>query len=315
MSDDELVGVIADRQILDLTSLRTPQQLEHITGLQNIQVIAVPEPLAGTVGRIPQEDVLLTVTVPDGARVRSHTGLLQVGGEAFSGPNAQHELLVVVGALVFTTPVTTINLAGLAVVGGILAPKGSENALGGAVTQTIGSVGYYRYSTDQNLKVFSGQSTVTGTALANVGGTAEDILIAAGQLLVTGPVTKVGYQDVRVMGQAILPRSSQDILGPILQVAGQVIWYGGDNPRLYFGNDEFGRQLLELFDEPATLIVVGRATFQPDVTAELVKEKVAEIVLFGKIEAPRSIIPVLQYLTTEKYGSIVALEDSAGDPG
>ncbi|HEX3813761.1 MAG TPA: hypothetical protein VHX59_13070 [Mycobacteriales bacterium] len=311
----DLDGVVRDRQILDLTSLQTPEDVDRITGLENIEFVLVPASLAAAVDGIPRRNVEQYVVVPDGVRVRSQTGMLQVGGGSFNGPDAQNEFLVVLGALVFTTPVTDIKLAGIVVIGAVYAPIGSEDAVGGAITQVMGMVGYYRYAEGQQIKTLSGQPKLNGAALANKAGSPDDILIAAGQFTVTGPVTELGYRELVVLGQAILPRSGEDVLGPALQVSGQTIWYGGSNPRLFMGNEEFGRQFLELIEEPATFILFGNATFDADVTPELLREKVAEIVLFGTIEGPKSIVPVLQYLTTEKFGTINALEDSAGDAG
>lgn len=311
----DLDGAVTDRQILDLTPLQTLEDVARITSLEDIQIVLVPASLAAAVDRIPRHDVQAYVVVPDGVRVRSQTGVLQVGGGSFSGTDAQNEFLVVMGALVFTTPVTEIKLAGIVVLGAVYAPIGSEDAVGGAITQVKGMVGYYRYAEGQQIKTLSGQPKLSGAALANKAGTPDDILIAAGQFTVTGAVPELGYREVVVLGQAILPRSSEDVIGPALQTSGQTIWYSGNNPRLFMGNEEFGRQFLDLIEEPATLILFGNATFDVDVTPELLREKIAEIVLFGRMAAPKDIVPVLQYLTTEKYGTIDALEDSAGEAG
>jgi hypothetical protein len=311
----DLDGVVRNRQILDLTSLHTLEDVARIARLEDIQIVLVPEPLAAAVDRIPRRNVQEYVVVPDGARVRTQTGVVQVGGSSYAKPDSHKEFLVVLGALVFSSPVAALNLAGIVVLGGVFAPIGSEDAVGGAITQIMGTVGYYRYAEGQQIKTLSGQSKLNGAALANKAGSPDDILIAAGQITVTGPVAELGYRELIVLGQAMLPRSDEDILGPALRVSGQTIWYGGSNPRLFMGNEEFGRQFLDLIEAPVTFILFGNATFTADVTPELLREKLAEIVLFGTIEAPKNLLPVLQYLTTEKFGTINALEDSAGDAG
>jgi hypothetical protein len=52
---------------------------------------------------------------------------------------------------------------------------------------------------------------------------------------------------------------------------------------------------------------------EDDVTVEMLRSKVPEIVLIGSLTAPRALLPILQVLTTEKAGSIDAKEDLADD--
>jgi hypothetical protein len=66
-------------------------------------------------------------------------------------------------------------------------------------------------------------------------------------------------------------------------------------------------------DQPLTLALVGRFEIDPDVPPELLREKVEEITLVGKLIAPRQLVGVLQLLTTEKLGEITVAED-AGEP-
>ncbi|MEZ4663003.1 MAG: hypothetical protein R2911_36100 [Caldilineaceae bacterium] len=43
---------------------------------------------------------------------------------------------------------------------------------------------------------------------------------------------------------------------------------------------------------------------EPDVTVELLRSKVTEIVLNGILEGPKELVPLLQVLTVEKNGMI-----------
>src|SRR5438094_10166569 len=45
-------------------------------------------------------------------------------------------------------------------------------------------------------KVFTGQITLSGEALANADGQDNDMLVIAGQLIVTSPVHKIGYAEM-----------------------------------------------------------------------------------------------------------------------
>ena len=46
--------------------------------------------------------------------------------------------------------------------------------------------------------------------------------------------------------------------------------------------------------------------------AELLRQKVDEITLVGRLIAPRELVGVLQLLTTEKVGEITVADDDAG---
>jgi hypothetical protein len=130
----------------------------------------------------------------------------------------------------------------------------------------------------------------------------------AGQLIVTGPVVKVGYRRIVVAGQVLAPRDSQPVLGPAAIVKGQLAWYTGQ-PRFFIGKERFGRSFFELLDQPLTLALVGRFEIDPEVPPELLREKVEEITLVGRLIAPRPLVGVLQLLTTEKIGEIRVAED------
>jgi hypothetical protein len=94
--------------------------------------------------------------------------------------------------LIITSPVTGTLPKRVSVVGMVLAPRGSEAALGPVLGGGVGGVNYYRHSEGQDFKLLSGQVKLSGGTLANPAGQPEDILIVAGQVVVTGPVTKVG---------------------------------------------------------------------------------------------------------------------------
>jgi hypothetical protein len=113
-----------------------------------------------------------------------------------------------------------------------------------------------------------------------------------------------------VAGQALAPRDSQAVLGPAVVVKGQLVWYSG-TPRFFVGKERFGRSFFELLDRGASLALVGRFEIDPDVPPELLRDKVGEITLVGKLSAPRQLTGVLQLLTTEKAGMITVAEDDA----
>jgi hypothetical protein len=308
MTDRRLEGVIEDVDMLDLTPMGSAEDLAGITRISDVAVVLVPESLMPAAVSIPMRDVAMVVPVPDRLEVRKHTGALVMGGEALSGPGVENAALIVIGTLILTSPVEKVTYRQVIVMGMVLAPHGSESALGAGLTRVTGSVDYYPYAEGQDVKVSTGQLRVSGDVLANPAGSPDDILVVAGQLIVTGPVPTVGYRRVVVAGGVLAPVDSQAVLGPVLIVKGQLAWYTGQ-PRLFVGRERFGRSFFELLDRPLTLALVGRFEIDHDVPAELLRQKVEEITLVGRLIAPKQLVGVLQLLTTEKVGEIMAAED------
>jgi hypothetical protein len=310
VTDRRLAGVIRDVDTLDLTPMTSAEDLAGITRISDVAIVLVPESLMPAVVAIPMDDVAMVVPVPDGVEVRKHTGSLVMAGEALAAPEGENAALIVMGTLILTSPVPRVTYRQVIVMGLVLAPHGSESALGVGLTRVTGAVDYYPSAEGQDVKVSTGQLRINGEVLANPTGGPDDILVVAGQFIVTGPVAKVGYRRIVVAGQVLAPRDSQSVLGPAAIVKGQLIWYTGQ-PRFFVGKERFGRSFFELLDRPLTLALVGRFEIDPEVPPELLREKVEEITLVGKLIAPRQLVGVLQFLTTEKVGEITVAEDDS----
>jgi hypothetical protein len=106
----------------------------------------------------------------------------------------------------------------------------------------------------------------------------------------------------------LAPRDAQAVLGPVLVVKGQLAWYTGQ-PRIFVGKETFGRSFFEFLDRPTSLALLGRFDIDPDVPPDLVREKIQDITLVGKLVAPRQLVGALQLLTTEKIGTITVAQD------
>jgi hypothetical protein len=305
-----LTGAIEDVAVLDLTPLTSAEDLSGITRIRDVATLLVPESLLPALVRIPMDDVAMVIPVPDGVAVREHTGAVVMGGEALA-PEAGDAVLVVTGTLILTSPVPKVTYRQIIVTGLVLAPHGSEAALGAGLTRVTGAVDYYPFVEGQDVKVSTGRQRLGGEVLANPAGGPDDILVVAGQLIITGTVAKVGYRRVVVAGQMLAPMDSQALLGPVAVVKGQLTWYTG-TPRFFIGKERFGRSFFELVDQPLTLALLGEFEFDPDVTPGLLREKVAEITLVGRLIAPRELVGALQLLTMEKVGEILVAPDDAG---
>ena len=300
--------VVSDQPVADFSHLTAPEQLAVISRIENVALVIVPESLAGAYAAIPSSGIAATIYVPDGANVRVHTGALVVGGD---GVGAVGDVLIITGMLIITSPVTGPVPQRIHVVGSVLAPRGSEAALGPALAGGTGGVSYYTPSDGQDIKVLSGQLRLSGAMLANPAGHADDMLIAAGQVVITGEVTTVGYRQVIVAGQLAAPAASRDVIEPRAQVQGQAAWYRGEDPRVFYGDISLGPDFFRLVDHPVSLVVLGDLTIAAGVTEAMMREKVTGISVFGDATAPPGLVGVLQALTTDVFGDIRA----DGGPG
>jgi hypothetical protein len=313
MSDETEVieaGVIQNVAVADLTPMATPEQLRRVRLIRNTAVVLITKSAAVAIPDIHMENVASVVTVPDGGRVRVHTGALTLDGRALAEPGGDEEVMVVTGTLIVTTPVEHVGYRDLIVTGVVLAPEGSEAALGAGITRLTGAVTYFPYAEGQQVKAHSGQVKLGATAMANAGGNPGDVMVVGGQLVITEPLTTLGYQRIVVSGQVLAPRLSEDLLAPAMMVEGQVAWYTGE-PRFFMGGESFSAEFLRLHQTPVALALLGDFEFEDDVTSELLREKVSGISLIGAIRAPKALIPALQLLTTERIGEIKV----ATDPG
>jgi hypothetical protein len=295
--------VVSEQAVADFRHLTAPEQLAAIDRIERVALVIVPESLAAAYAAIPSSQVAATIYVPDGANVRVHTGVLVTGGD---GIGAADDVLIITGMLIITSPVTGPVPQRIHVVGSVLAPRGSEAALGPALAGGTGGVSYYTPASGQDIKVLSGQVKLSGAMLANPAGQADDMLIAAGQVVITGEVTAVGYRQVIIAGQVAAPAASRDVIEPRAQVQGQAAWYRGDDPRVFFADTSLGPDFFRLLDHPVSLVVLGALTITAGVTEAMMREKITGISVFGDTTAPPGLVGVLQVLTTDAFGAIRA---------
>jgi hypothetical protein len=272
----------------------------------------LPEALAGAYAGIPVSEVGATVFVPDGLKARVHVGTMVVGGDAVG---AADEVLVVVGVLLITGPVTGEMPSRISVVGSVFAPSGSEAALGRVFGGGVGTITYYRHEEGRSaphIKMLSGQVRLTGAALVNHGGEPSDILVVAGQAVITGEVGTIGYTQIFAAGQLIAPVAAQAELESRLDAQGQTLWYRSGDPRVLHDDVELGPDYFRLLDHPVSLIALGDLTIGAGVTAELLRDNVADIVALGDVYAPAGAVPAVQVLATDLYGRIRVADGPRG---
>ncbi len=187
-------------------------------------------------------------------------------------------------------------------VGTIIIPEDLVSALTRIDMRDVGGV--VPIPRGVKVSLLAGQTRLTGEALA--AGPEDTVLLLVGQTLIMSPVQSVGYHSLHVMGQLLAPRGSEAALAPkIAKLSGQVVYIAGlENARFILGKESIGKAFLELLPRPTPLVVVGKLIFEEDTPADLLREKVPEIALTGKIQAPAALVPLLQVLTVEKQGRI-----------
>ncbi|MGV3618001.1 MAG: hypothetical protein ACO1SV_21965 [Fimbriimonas sp.] len=218
-------------------------------------------------------------------------------------PRGRIEDVGMLNLLSARTPEDFDGITGIEDVGCILVPEHLATAFVARVPmEDVGTIA--AIPQDGKVVLVTGQATYTGEALEN--GDPEALLVVAGQLRITTPVTRVGFRGLHIIGQAIAPRGSESALASaISHVSGQISFYP-EGARMFTGHESVGREFLEYLPKPTPFLISGHFTFEDDVTAELLREKVSEISLSGHLEAPRRLVPLIQFLTTDKSGNITA---------
>ena len=309
------VGTTAAREIrnvgmLDLTGLESPDSLDGVVSIRNVGAIIVPEPLLARLSRIPMRNVGATIPVPPGARPRVFSGDTVLSGDALANPDGgKDDVLIVSGNLVITSPVTKVGYGQFIAAGEVIAPEGSESALGAGLTRMSGDLAFYPYTAGAAVRVRVGSQEMSGKDLANPSGQETDILLVVGTLAVTSPIERLGYQQLVTVGTLVVPPGSEDALaGRVTTLGGRVV-YSQARLREFTGNDSFGRSFFEALDEPILLVVTGNCTLEEDVTPDVLKQKLAGIILTGNLVASRAAIGMAQALMLAKTGNVMTSDD------
>lgn len=201
--------------------------------------------------------------------------------------------------------VTSISNNGLIVV-----PESLNHTLNRIPQHNNGCICFVPHTTGK-VVFLSGNVSLGGEYFANSNGTPEDILVIAGQAVVTSAIAKVGFQDIVVAGQLILPKGSEVILGSALsKMLGEVIYYSStSNVRVFTGDDTFSNSFFEFIEDKISMVLIGSFEIEDDVQIESFRSKISELILIGDLTASKAIVPLLQYLTSSKKGNINTRQD------
>ena len=219
-------------------------------------------------------------------------------------PSGQISELGVLNLLSAKTAEDLKGIKSISHVGVIMIPEHLAAELAKIPMSEIGSVA--PIPTGENMNIQIGQITMTGEALA--AGDPEKVLVVVGQLMIKTVVKSVGYKGIHAIGQICAARGSEGALGAKLQHLNGQIFYLPANPRFLMGDETIGKEYLEFLPEPEPLVVMGQLTFEQEVTVELLRSKIPEIVLMGVVKVPKHLHALVQVLTKEKMGEIEIYE-------
>jgi len=202
------------------------------------------------------------------------------------------------------TPEDLGRITGRSDIGAILIPEHLAAALAGIPMQDIGAI--IPIASGSHVDMITGQTKLTGDSLA--AGDPETILVIVGQVIVTTRVEKVGYKGLQIVGQMIAPRGSETALASkVKRLSGQLL-YCAEGARIFMGSETVTQEFLEMLPAPTPFLVMGQLRFDRDITADVLRQKVSEIVLMGQIIVGPEIATLVQFLTIEKMGDIAVQE-------
>jgi hypothetical protein len=126
-------GGISNVGIVDLTGMKSTEELAGIGSISRVGVVLVPESLMSGLLAVPMEKV--GATVPTGEKVKLVAGQMKTTGEALADPGREEDVLVVAGQLLVTTPVERVGYSEMIIAGQVYAPEGSEGALTAGISR------------------------------------------------------------------------------------------------------------------------------------------------------------------------------------
>lgn len=179
-----------------------------------------------------------------------------------------------------------------------------EDQVGNLARVPISNVGtILPVPTGPNVKLMSGQLELSGESLA---AQSEDtVLVLAGMVMITSPVETLRCQLV-VAGQLLAPKVSEPLIASkLLSATGQVVFYRGTSVRTMVGDNTLTADFLDMVETPVTLLLVGDTRFAKDITVQMLKQKIEDLVLIGDVDAPVHLHGAIQFLASQVLGDMM----------
>ena len=174
-----------------------------------------------------------------------------------------------------------------------------------AKVEDVGAVVTLPDGDESQVVIRTGQVELAGEALST-DAAANQILVASGQIVITPPITECRYRQMHVTGQLLVPRSGRAAVSAALTtMSGQMNTYADDLPlRQVNGHSSFDAAFLMMIDRPECLVSNGHLKIDDDVTDDLLRAKIGEIVCNGHLSVPKSAAAAARFLCREQNGHL-----------
>jgi hypothetical protein len=205
------------------------------------------------------------------------------------------------------SPEDIAHIRALRNVGMVLVPEALTAALAKIPQTNVGAIVAIPALGNGKLRVMSGQLKLAGDAFAGEEN-ADDVVVLAGQIVFTSVVQACRVRGLIIAGQLCAPQGSEGPLGKaILRMSGQAIYFpAAAEPRILLGNQEFSELYFQSLAKPVVLVLIGNFDLADDVTPASLREKLAGLVIVGRLKCQAAIKPIVQALCNECVGSIEA---------
>ena len=157
--EEEFAGEIKKMGILDLTGMKSAEELKKTTRIEKVGTVLVPEDLMDTFMNISMEKVGTIVPVPRDQKYKTRTGQMELSpGMLASGD--EDIRLILVGQGIMKEPVEEIGYGSLHLSGQFLFPRESQSVLEDSIDYTSGQLMYFSGS---NPRIFTGDQKFSAT--------------------------------------------------------------------------------------------------------------------------------------------------------
>jgi hypothetical protein len=224
--------------------------------------------------------------------------------EAGSGVIENEGLLDLTGA---KSPDDLAHIRSIRNVGMVLVPESLTAALSKIQQTNVGAIVPIPALGNGKLRVMSGQLKLAGDAFAGEEN-ADDFVVLAGQIVFTSVVQTCRVRGLIIAGQLCAPQGSEVALGKAtLRMSGQTIYFpAAAEPRILLGNQEFSELFFQSLSKPVVLVLIGNFDLTDDVTPASLHEKLAGLVIVGRLKCHAALKPIVQAICNECIGSIEA---------
>lgn len=180
------------------------------------------------------------------------------------------------------------SIRAIANVGTILVPQSLSSRLAAIPMANVGAIVPVPDGEKVKVHTYFGATQISGEALGYRDGTDKHVLVVLGALIITTPVTTVGFDQIMVIGPVFAPQGSEGSLQRALSVVhGPLAYYpGSEQTKFHIGDLQIiGAALANPTAKPGmTLMVAGNLV----ITSAVEKLGYEQLHVVGNVFAPKA---------------------------